>query len=127
MLDTRLQRVFIAHILTVLVMKEESVKRRGRGGNSSVGSRDILKPLSHVPLDPDVPQTAIFCPDVPLLSKTGCWCKVETRCLSLSVPESLFGLKLPLSSFNLPHRGLDLEETSSLPLTYSDVTLMSAP
>lgn len=57
----------------------------------------------------------------------GCRWKVETWCLNLSVPETQFGLKLLLSCFNLPHGGLNLEETSWLPLTYSDVTLMSSP
>lgn len=39
----------------------------------TVGSGDILKPLSLVPpppsSTPEVPQTAVFCPDVPLLSE----------------------------------------------------------
>ena len=43
------------------------------------------------------------------------------------MPETQLGLKQLLSRFHQPHRGLDLEETSSLPLNYSDVTLMSSP
>lgn len=82
-------------------------------------------------LDPEVPQTAIsvqmslYFPKKKQKKKTGCWCKVETWCLKSTVPETQFGLKLPVSCFDLPLRGLNLEETSSLPLSYSDVTLMS--
>lgn len=52
-------------------MRSKAWKGDMQQEETTVGNRDVLSPLSSVPLNPGLPQTAIFCSDVPLPSKQG--------------------------------------------------------
>lgn len=101
-------RVLIAH--KSFSWHSQKIKRPVRG--EAVCNRDISHLHSHVPRDPKVPQSSIFCLHDPLLFTAGASVLSGDRMPQSIVPNTQFGLKLPWSCFEIDHG-------EASPLTFS--------